>query len=107
MAALVPLLRQHRLLEAAQLKEVEQNLAIRFPDAKALARELIQRSWLTAYQVNQLSRGQGAGLHLGNYVVLERLGEGGMGRRLRLVPRELGHEGAPRWPEEAECLGPV
>ena len=33
-AALVPLLRQHRLLESAQLKEVEQNLASRFPDAQ-------------------------------------------------------------------------
>src|SRR5207302_516711 len=50
---------------------------------------LLQRGWLTAYQINQLFAGKGAILVLGQYVLLERIGAGGMGqvfkaRHLRL-----------------------
>ena len=76
-ADLVSLLQEHPLLEPAQLNEVRRALAARFPDPVALARELIQRNWLTPYQVNQLFQGRGADLVLGNYVLLTRLGEVG------------------------------
>jgi len=75
---LVDALRQYRLLEPVQLEELR-NLQVRFPDPKALARELMQRAWLTPYQANQLLLGKGNELVLGSYVLLERLGEGGMG----------------------------
>jgi hypothetical protein len=39
---------------------------------------LVRRGWLTPYQVNQLSRGRGDELLLGSYVLMERLGQGGM-----------------------------
>src|SRR5258708_980048 len=52
----------------------------RFPEARALAGELVKRNWLTPYQVNQLFQGRGASLVLGQYVLLERIGEGGMGQ---------------------------
>jgi formylglycine-generating enzyme required for sulfatase activity/serine/threonine protein kinase len=71
-------IRQHRLLEPAQLEEL-QNLQARFTEPKALAKELIQRGWLTVYQVNQIGKGHAADLRVGTYLVLERLGEGGMG----------------------------
>ena len=67
------------LLEASQLDELQRDLLPRFDDSKALAKELLDRGWLTAYQVNLLLQGNGAGLVLGAYVLLERLGEGGMG----------------------------
>jgi WD40 repeat protein/serine/threonine protein kinase len=71
-------LRTLRLLEAAQLAELPA-LKARWPEPRALARELIGRGWLTPYQVNQLFLGRGAELLLGSYLLLERLGEGGMG----------------------------
>jgi formylglycine-generating enzyme required for sulfatase activity len=49
------------------------------PDPRTLARQLIESGLLTPYQVNQLFSGRGLDLLLGGYVLLERLGEGGMG----------------------------
>jgi serine/threonine-protein kinase len=73
-------LRKSQILSAEQLEEIERDLQPRHPDAKALARALIERGWITAYQVNQLSQGKGKDLMLGQYLILERLGEGGMGQ---------------------------
>ncbi len=69
----------HGLLPPEQARELAHSLRARFEDPRALARELLGRDWLTPYQVNQLFRGNGAGLVLGPYVLLERLGEGGKG----------------------------
>jgi serine/threonine-protein kinase len=79
-ARLVDALRDGRVLDPAQLTEVTDVLQSRYPDSRALARELMQRGWLTAYQVNQLLQGRGGELVLGEYLLLERLGEGGMGQ---------------------------
>src|SRR4051794_15296677 len=78
--ALIALMRDARLLGTAQLEEVAGPLRARLADPLALARELVGRGWLTPYQVNQLFLGRGADLLLGSYVLLERLGEGGMGQ---------------------------
>jgi serine/threonine-protein kinase len=67
-----PLLNAERRQELARLQAS-------FGDVRDLARELVQRGWLTPYQVNQLVQGRGHDLVLGPYVLLERLGEGGMG----------------------------
>src|SRR5262249_41796135 len=48
-------------------------------DPRSLAKHLIQLGWLTPYQVNQIFQGKGASLVMGSYIILERLGEGGMG----------------------------
>jgi serine/threonine-protein kinase len=76
---LVDLLRRQPLLEPDQLKEVTDSLQTRFPEPRDLARELVRRGWLTPFQVNQLMQGRGEALVLGSYVLLEKLGEGGMG----------------------------
>jgi serine/threonine protein kinase len=88
-ASLVDALRQYRLLEVAQLEEA-MSLQARFPEPKALARELIQRGWLTPYQANQVLQGKGQELELGSYVLLERLGEGGMGQVFKAKNWKLG-----------------
>jgi serine/threonine protein kinase len=72
------LLRCH-LLNSAQEAELRAGLAA-FPDVRSLAAELMRRGWLTAYQVNRLVQGRGAELVLGQYDLLEKLGEGGMGQ---------------------------
>jgi serine/threonine-protein kinase len=79
-SSLIDALREHQLLEPAQFVELTCNLQPRFTDARALARELLERDWLTAYQANQIFLDRGADLVLGPYVLLERLGEGGMGQ---------------------------
>ena len=75
----VEALLQNRLLEPEQHAELS-TLQLRFSDPPLLAQELIRRSWLTPYQVNQLFLGRGSDLVLGSYILLERLGEGGMGQ---------------------------
>src|SRR5436305_1830372 len=88
-APLMDALRQYRLLEPAQLHET-QSLQVQFPDPKALAAELIRRGWLSPYQANQLLQGRGKELLLGSYVLLERLGEGGMGQVFKARNWKLG-----------------
>lgn len=68
-----------RLLQPAQLAEIATHLQGRFPEPRALAGELVRRDWLTPFQVNTIFKGHSDELLLGSYVLLERLGAGGMG----------------------------
>jgi eukaryotic-like serine/threonine-protein kinase len=74
------ILQRYHLLEPDQLAEVRGPLARSFLNPKNLAGELIRRGWLTPYQINQIFQGRAASLLLESYVLLERLGEGGMGQ---------------------------
>jgi WD40 repeat protein/serine/threonine protein kinase len=89
-ANLVKALHQHRLLEPGQWKEVATKLAGNYGEPKALARDLLQRGWLTPFQINLLFKGRGHELLLGSYVLLERLGEGGMGQVFKARQTKLG-----------------
>jgi serine/threonine protein kinase len=48
-------------------------------DAQECARELVRQKKLTRFQAEQIYLGKGQSLVLGNYVILDRLGQGGMG----------------------------
>ncbi len=75
-------LRDLPLLLSTQQRELDQ-LAQRLADPKALVQELVQRGWLTPFQANCVLAGQASSLLMGPYVILDRLGQGGMGQVFR------------------------
>lgn len=87
---LVDTMRRGQVLSAAQLQAITPELQRRFGEPRVLARELLQRGWLTAFQVNQLLQGRGADLTVGPFVLLERLGEGGAGQVYKARHQKLG-----------------
>jgi serine/threonine protein kinase len=83
LAAFVEAIRASGLLPAADMDFLARAAEAPEADPETLARDLVQRGLLTALQVRRLWRGRGAELFLNQYVLLDRLGEGGMGEVFR------------------------
>lgn len=82
LAQLVRDLTANGLLTADQLQALQSSIPAdrqKPGDAGDFARELVNRQVLTAYQARVLYQGRGTGLVYGNYLVLDKLGEGAMG----------------------------
>jgi len=58
-------------------------------NGQELARELVKLKKLTRYQAEQIYVGKGKTLVLGNYVILDKLGQGGMGVVLKAEHKRL------------------
>jgi serine/threonine-protein kinase len=71
-------LRGSCIFSAAQLAELESEQRLLDQDVAEWVPQLVERGWLTAYQAEQVLSGCGDGLILGQYCILDRLGEGGM-----------------------------
>lgn len=64
-------------------------LALANGDPQELAKLLVERRLLTAFQVTALSEGRGAALQVGNYDIIDRLGAGGMGTVFKARHRRM------------------
>lgn len=89
-ADLVASVLRYELLEPEQIDELVGDLQARFPAPPALADELVRRGWLSPYQVLQLSENQGERLLVGQYLLIDRIGAGGMGEVFKARHRQLG-----------------
>jgi serine/threonine protein kinase len=78
--ALVEALRGRPILTPKQLDELIRQHAPAHADTLELTRTLIRLGWLTVYQAKKLISGRPDDLLIGQYVILDKLGEGGMGK---------------------------
>src|SRR6185503_8101774 len=93
-ATFLAALHASRLLTAAQIQDIAAWAEPNRADVPALAKEINRRGWLTPYQIKEIARGRGKDLILGVYVILDLLGEGGMGRVFKVHNTRLGRDEA-------------
>jgi formylglycine-generating enzyme required for sulfatase activity/tRNA A-37 threonylcarbamoyl transferase component Bud32 len=93
-ATFLDALRASRLLADEQIRDITGWIEQNRPDVPALAKEINRRGWLTVYQIKEIARGRGAGLILGNFIIQDLLGEGGMGRVFKAHNTRLGRDEA-------------
>src|SRR5262249_6457166 len=88
-AAFVETLLASRVLDPAQRDEFAREGLARLGDLGALTDELLRRGWLTRFQLTEMEKGRGKELVCGQYLLLEGLGEGGMGRVFKARHRRM------------------
>jgi serine/threonine protein kinase len=80
--------RESGLLTAAQLAEVAPQLP-RTQHGRVVARALVDHGLLTKFQAERILIGRTAGFQLGQYRILDQLGQGGMGRVFKAQHRTM------------------
>ncbi|MCB9940026.1 MAG: protein kinase [Planctomycetaceae bacterium] len=81
------------LLTAEEVSEVVQSLPVdRRGDTQELAKALVRSGKLTKFQATAVYQGKTRGLVFGEYVVLDKIGAGGMGMVYRAIHRRMKRE---------------
>jgi serine/threonine protein kinase len=93
-AEVIAVLERGQFLTGPQFDGLRKSLQGQSPSAEALLQELVRRSWLTAFQAQQIARGRGAELMLGSYVVLDVLGKGATGQVYRARHQKMQRQAA-------------
>ncbi len=75
---LIDALRTYRLVSADECHRLLTGTHGKSGDPRPLAKQLVQRGLLTVYQINQLFAGHAKELAIGQYRVVDRLGQGGL-----------------------------
>ena len=81
-------LRQSGLLRAEFLAKLVSKLPDS-PRGRVLARALVEDGLITRYQAEQLLAGRSQGFFLGQYRILDELGQGGMGRVFKAIHQTM------------------
>ena len=89
---LLPLIRRSGVLSDRQLEEINGKvLSGEYPrDSSTLAKRLVAEKTLTEFQASRLLRNRASGLVVGQYVILDRLGEGNKGRVYKAQHKLMG-----------------
>ena len=74
----IRLLDDSGLLTAVEMEDVLAGLPL-YTSVNSLAEGIYRRGRLTKYQLQRVYQGNGKSLHLGNYTVIDKIGQGGMG----------------------------
>jgi eukaryotic-like serine/threonine-protein kinase len=81
--SLIDALRSCGLFPPEQLEGMLRELAALGDDPPTLMRHLLQREWMSLYQLRKVVHGKVDELHLGPYLLTDKIGEGGMGKVYR------------------------
>jgi serine/threonine protein kinase/WD40 repeat protein len=104
LASFLATLRDFQILDARQLATLAEGAGREFPEEpQALAEHLVQLGWLTSWQAEQLLKGEAKNLVLGQYLLQEVLGQGGMGMVFKGRHRRLDRTAAIKFIRK-ECL---